>query len=419
MKVGYIPDPFGQIAHMPAILRGFGIENATMWRGADDSLKTTEFCWRIAGRQRGADDPQAEGLRRRSDAAAAAKGARHAHPGDPRRSWSRTPRRRTCCVMNGSDHLPPQPELSSMLRTANERARRRVSRVTARCPRSSTAIREYDRRPRAQSGRGTRASSAAAHARTCYRASSRRACGSSRRTRSARICSRTGRSRSPTWADILKRADGRRVERARCRRRRRTCLSRRQEASIAALIDRAWRHLLENQPHDSICGCSVDSVHEEMRQRYEWVKRDRRGDRATVAAHDRRARPERPARHDHRLQSDAAAGDRLRDRDGAVVAGSPGRRGDRPERRAHRRGAGRRHVETSSFRTAQLVGLRAHARRDRLRRARDVPGYGYKIVPPGRRRTPRAAERRAAAIARYGIDNEFFPVEVESRRTAR
>jgi hypothetical protein len=30
--------------------------------------------------------------------------------------------------------------------------------------------------------------------------------------------------------------------------------------------------LLENQPHDSICGCSVDAVHEEMRQRYEWVK---------------------------------------------------------------------------------------------------------------------------------------------------
>jgi hypothetical protein len=30
--------------------------------------------------------------------------------------------------------------------------------------------------------------------------------------------------------------------------------------------------LLENQPHDSICGCSVDRVHEEMRQRYDWVR---------------------------------------------------------------------------------------------------------------------------------------------------
>src|SRR3990172_13182939 len=46
MKVGYNPDPFGQIAPMPAILNGFGIRDATMWRGIDDSLKTTEFFWR-------------------------------------------------------------------------------------------------------------------------------------------------------------------------------------------------------------------------------------------------------------------------------------------------------------------------------------------------------------------------------------
>ncbi|MFW9922289.1 MAG: glycoside hydrolase family 38 C-terminal domain-containing protein, partial [Candidatus Thorarchaeota archaeon] len=30
----------------------------------------------------------------------------------------------------------------------------------------------------------------------------------------------------------------------------------------------AWKWLLKNQPHDSICGCSVDEVHEEMKGRY-------------------------------------------------------------------------------------------------------------------------------------------------------
>jgi len=30
----------------------------------------------------------------------------------------------------------------------------------------------------------------------------------------------------------------------------------------------AWRHLLENHPHDSICGCSVDTVHEDMKFRF-------------------------------------------------------------------------------------------------------------------------------------------------------
>ena len=31
----------------------------------------------------------------------------------------------------------------------------------------------------------------------------------------------------------------------------------------------AWRTLLENSPHDSICGCSVDQTHKEMFPRYD------------------------------------------------------------------------------------------------------------------------------------------------------
>nr|NHJ85978.1 hypothetical protein [Asgard group archaeon] len=34
----------------------------------------------------------------------------------------------------------------------------------------------------------------------------------------------------------------------------------------------AWKWLLKNQPHDSICGCSIDQVHEEMKSRYYWAE---------------------------------------------------------------------------------------------------------------------------------------------------
>ncbi|MHA1228160.1 MAG: glycoside hydrolase family 38 C-terminal domain-containing protein, partial [Candidatus Hodarchaeales archaeon] len=34
----------------------------------------------------------------------------------------------------------------------------------------------------------------------------------------------------------------------------------------------AWKWFLRNQPHDSICGCSVDEVHEEMRTRFSWAE---------------------------------------------------------------------------------------------------------------------------------------------------
>ena len=40
----------------------------------------------------------------------------------------------------------------------------------------------------------------------------------------------------------------------------------------APLIRQAWRLLMENHPHDSICGCSIDQVHEEMRPRFDQVE---------------------------------------------------------------------------------------------------------------------------------------------------
>ena len=115
MKVGYIPDPFGQIAHMPAILNGFGITDATMWRGTDDSLKTTEFFWRSPdgsevlaihkpmGYGVGATLPRnAKMLRQRVQTVR-----------DALEPLATTP---YILLMNGSDHLPPQPELPQMLR---------------------------------------------------------------------------------------------------------------------------------------------------------------------------------------------------------------------------------------------------------------------------------------------------------------
>lgn len=46
MKVGYVPDSFGQSAQMPQIYKGFGIEDTLFWRGvSDDMVDTTEFLW--------------------------------------------------------------------------------------------------------------------------------------------------------------------------------------------------------------------------------------------------------------------------------------------------------------------------------------------------------------------------------------
>ncbi|MFX0182782.1 MAG: glycoside hydrolase family 38 C-terminal domain-containing protein [Candidatus Hodarchaeota archaeon] len=39
-----------------------------------------------------------------------------------------------------------------------------------------------------------------------------------------------------------------------------------------SFLKQAWKWHLRNQPHDSICGCSVDQTHEEMKTRYYWAE---------------------------------------------------------------------------------------------------------------------------------------------------
>lgn len=46
MRVGYVPDSFGQSAQMPQIYNGFGIDSSLFWRGvSDDMVDNTEFIW--------------------------------------------------------------------------------------------------------------------------------------------------------------------------------------------------------------------------------------------------------------------------------------------------------------------------------------------------------------------------------------
>ncbi|MHA1137892.1 MAG: glycoside hydrolase family 38 C-terminal domain-containing protein [Candidatus Thorarchaeota archaeon] len=39
-----------------------------------------------------------------------------------------------------------------------------------------------------------------------------------------------------------------------------------------SFLETAWKWLLRNHPHDSICGCSVDKTHEEMKARFSWAE---------------------------------------------------------------------------------------------------------------------------------------------------
>ncbi|MBI2724095.1 MAG: hypothetical protein HYX50_03435 [Chloroflexi bacterium] len=403
MKVGYIPDPFGQIAHMPAILRGFGIEQATMWRGADDSLKTTEFFWRSpdgstvltihkphgygnAGTLPTATRP----LLSRIDAAR-----------ERLEPLATTP---FVLMMNGGDHLPPQADLPQIIRTANMELEGAVMEHSS-LPEVFEEVRRYmgDRAHEWPVHDGEFRSGQRAHllpgvlSARMWIKQSNQACED--------LLAHWAEPFS-TWADILRQDMGSEWSGPLPPTTGHMPFPT-SEASISALIDRAWRHLLENQPHDSICGCSVDRVHEEMRQRYEWVREIGeemvRQSLRTIGA----LGPDDP------LGTISVFNPTPQPATGYVTASVPWNE-DQPIVAAIAPDGARVDVRRAGdvVRTALPEG--APAGFDRARAeigfvARDVPGYGYRTY-----RLETGAPSPAPAPNGSMIENDYFFVEADA-----
>ena len=240
MAIGYLPDAFGHIAQMPRILRGFGIETAVVWRGVGDRAPASEWRWRAPGgdevlclflpggygnaHRLGADGDQAL-ARLRADLANVLPSSRAA----------------TLLWMNGNDHQPAEasvPALLAGLRAAlpeidleHASLERAAAIVRARVDVSKLPVVEGELR---------------------------------RATPTVPVLSgvwsaRSWQKRAHAEAEAL--------------------LVRVAEPFVAlAALERrealahAWRLILQCQPHDSICGCSVDEVHRDIDARLRGVE---------------------------------------------------------------------------------------------------------------------------------------------------
>jgi mannosylglycerate hydrolase len=252
MRVGYLPDPFGHIAQLPQILRGFEIDTAVLWRGIGGDVDTSEFVWSALdgttvdviylphGYNNAARLPGDDGaahdrlLEIQADLA----------------PWATTD---MVVLMHGDDHLEPQSDLPQII----ERANRRLKNGEIRQATLEDAARAL-------------------------------------RDRASELDStwprHTGEFRSPEYAHLLA---GVLSARLWIKQRNFACeqlLERWAEpftvfagwarpdlaskpgvhigAGARPALQIAWRHLLRNHFHDSICGCSVDQVHDEMQTRF-------------------------------------------------------------------------------------------------------------------------------------------------------
>jgi hypothetical protein len=224
-EIGYLPDMFGHIAQMPQILRLAGFKDAVVWRGVPSDVTATAFLWRSPdGSSVRAEyllDGYGSGASLPNDAKAVVGRVR-----DHVETFS-TFIHGDVLFMNGSDHLPPQPWLGRVVAEANA--------IQDDYELVISSLREHlDRAPRdgLQVWEG--------ELRSGYRANLLMGVASNRvdvKRAAAHVEHALERRAEPLAALFVPSTDW-----------------------PSSFLDIAWREVIRNAAHDSICACSVDDV---------------------------------------------------------------------------------------------------------------------------------------------------------------
>jgi len=239
MEVGYLPDMFGHVAQMPQLLRLAGFSDAVLWRGVPGAIAQTAFWWEAPdGSQVRAEYLYGSYSNGRDLPADAAGLVARAHGYEQELGAARLPGG-GMLLMNGSDHLLPQPWLGEVVAAANE-VQRRYDFVVSSLP-EYLAVQPIDDlavwRGELRSGARSNVLMGVAS----NRVDVHRACAEAERALERRA--------EPLSALLLDPA-----------------------AYPDALLDIAWRNLVLNSAHDSSCACSSDEVVDAVVVRYQEAR---------------------------------------------------------------------------------------------------------------------------------------------------
>ncbi len=228
MHVGYLPDMFGHVAQMPQLLRRAGLQDAVVWRGVPASVDRHAFRWESPD----GSWVRAEYLPSGYGNAAGMFAVPDRLDAAARRfvEWSRPWfDRDPVLAMYGTDHTAPVPELAALVSRLNEvhdASRMEVSTLADYIA-AAAPLTETD---------------------PCWR----------------------GEMRSGARANVLMGVASARIDIKQAAGRAESLLERYAEPLSAIhlppsswptpFLELAWRKVVENSAHDSICGCSVDPV---------------------------------------------------------------------------------------------------------------------------------------------------------------
>jgi alpha-mannosidase len=253
-KIGYLPDNFGNISQMPQLLRGFGIDTVVFGRGIQAYQPSDSDPGRGTGQKaemvwRGADGSEVFSVLM----------TRWYNNGmdlvfqSPEeieqvvQETARTALARDILVMHGCDHQPVNLDIPSAIRRYNRWRGRSMRLKHSNLSEYVAAVRTQldDRVLPKVDGEMTSEDSDGIHT-LAETASSRIS------LKQANDLCQLGLER---WAEPLG-----------------LLAHLRGGPDPRGFLRYAWRSLMKNHPHDSICGCSSDEVHREMETRFEKVR---------------------------------------------------------------------------------------------------------------------------------------------------
>jgi mannosylglycerate hydrolase len=235
-RVAYTPDSFGHPAQLPQIFAGFGLGPFVYWRGHGDEIDAlpAEWTWE-------APDGSAVQAVHLAESYSAASGLSR----DPERAaetlakvvekLAARSRSGRLLLMNGTDHTPPDPHTKAVAEALARRTGMEVRRAL---------LDEF--------AEGLPSDGPRFLGELCGGRIANLLPGVWSTRMPLKLRNRRCEALLEGWAEpwsALGRALG--------------------LADESAALRAAWRPLLQNQAHDSICGCSQDRVHEQMQARYD------------------------------------------------------------------------------------------------------------------------------------------------------
>jgi alpha-mannosidase len=256
MMIGYMPDSFGHFAQMPQLIRGFGMDVISLWRGPDD--QPAEFWWDAPDGSRvlmaylrdsysnGAGLPTnipsefAAGIARAADSL-----AHYSEVSDQ-------------LIMLGTDHMEPSHHTSRVIAYSNA-ALRGTKVIHSTLPAYIKAVKAQIEKEQIHLPVYSGEFRSSKHSHLLPGVLSTRMWIKQRNQACETLLEK--------WAEPFSTFTSLQLEASEYLNPQTFQLNKKP----AQILRHTWRQLMECHPHDSICGCSIDQVHDEMRSRFDQV----------------------------------------------------------------------------------------------------------------------------------------------------